>query len=121
MPAGRKRKGDEVMLARLGSNLAWERATAGLTQEKLVERVDLHSRSPKNRGRGDESEGDGPFLHSRRSRMPMGASCPASRPLGPIHRRGQPRVSETCRFIEHFACGAKNPAGLLQMLGTRVG
>ena len=44
MPAGRKRKGDDQMLARFGSNLERERKVCGFTQEKLAEIVDLHPR-----------------------------------------------------------------------------
>lgn len=44
VPAGRKRKGDDQMLSRLGVNIERERKACGLTQEKLAEMVDLHPR-----------------------------------------------------------------------------
>lgn len=44
MPTGRKRKGDDDMLARLGANIERARTASGLTQEKLAELADLHPR-----------------------------------------------------------------------------
>ena len=44
MPAGRKRKGDDQLLARLGVNIERARKACGLTQEKLAEVADLHPR-----------------------------------------------------------------------------
>jgi transcriptional regulator with XRE-family HTH domain len=44
VPAGRKRKGDDRLLACFGLNLERARKAAGLTQEKLAELADLHPR-----------------------------------------------------------------------------
>ena len=39
-----RRKGDQAILSRLGSNIQIERKTRGLTQEKFAELIDVHSR-----------------------------------------------------------------------------
>jgi len=44
VPAGRKRKGDDELLSRLGTNIERARKARELTQEKLAEIVDLHPR-----------------------------------------------------------------------------
>jgi ribosome-binding protein aMBF1 (putative translation factor) len=44
VPTGRKRRGDEEMLTRLGVNVERERKARGFTQEKFAELVDLHPR-----------------------------------------------------------------------------
>lgn len=44
MPAGRKRKGDDAILAKLGANIERARKARGLTQERLAEAADLHPR-----------------------------------------------------------------------------
>ena len=44
VPAGRRRKGDDELLARLGANIERARKACGLTQERLAEKADLHPR-----------------------------------------------------------------------------
>ena len=41
----RRRKGDSVMLARLGENIQAARKAHGFTQERLAELIDLHPRA----------------------------------------------------------------------------
>lgn len=49
----RRRKGDYSILARLGENIQAERKRAGITQEKLAEIVDLHTRIVQKIEAGD--------------------------------------------------------------------
>jgi len=44
VPTGRKRKGDDRILASLGANIERERVAHQLTQERLAELVDIHPR-----------------------------------------------------------------------------
>jgi transcriptional regulator with XRE-family HTH domain len=44
VPTGRKRKGDDELLARFGANVERARLGLGLSQERLAELVDLHPR-----------------------------------------------------------------------------